>query len=92
MRMRGTSTRHPQVLASEGIPVVPIKGVHGTVDFPLLGIGTWQYNTSVAKDRAGLSSGFCKCKSYERHEAAFCRVASGLQGVVSCSYIGIGSA
>ena len=34
-----------------GIPVVPIKGIHGTVDFPLLGIGTWQYNSTVAKDR-----------------------------------------
>ncbi|CAE7256423.1 unnamed protein product [Symbiodinium sp. CCMP2456] len=32
-----------------GIPVVPIKGIHGTVDFPLLGIGTWQYNSTVAK-------------------------------------------
>mmetsp|Transcript_37247 Transcript_37247/g.69490 ORF Transcript_37247/g.69490 Transcript_37247/m.69490 type:complete len:324 (-) Transcript_37247:95-1066(-) len=33
-----------------GIPVVPIKGVEGVVQFPLLGIGTWQYNDSVAKD------------------------------------------
>ena len=34
----------------QGIPVVPIKGVQGPVDFPLLGIGTWQYNNTVAKD------------------------------------------
>eukprot|EP00913_Durusdinium_trenchii_P029548 g27698.t1 len=30
-------------------PAVTIKGVDGEVQMPLLGIGTWQYNNSVAK-------------------------------------------
>ena len=44
----------------EGIPVVPIKGVSGKVDFPLLGIGTWQYNSSVAKDRSSCFGFVCR--------------------------------
>jgi len=37
-------------LAGASLPAVSIKGVHGAVEMPLLGIGTWQYNNSVAKD------------------------------------------
>jgi diketogulonate reductase-like aldo/keto reductase len=31
------------------VPVVSIKGIQGQVDMPLLGLGTWLYNSSVAE-------------------------------------------
>eukprot|EP00440_Ansanella_granifera_P020046 gb/GFBE01021778.1/.p1 GENE.gb/GFBE01021778.1/~~gb/GFBE01021778.1/.p1 ORF type:complete len:334 (+),score=86.73 gb/GFBE01021778.1/:1-1002(+) len=32
-----------------GIPVVPIRGINGQVDLPMVGLGTWQYNSSVTE-------------------------------------------
>lgn len=41
----------PWALAgASSVPAVTIRGVHGPVQMPLLGIGTWLYNNSVAKD------------------------------------------
>lgn len=34
----------------EHLPSVPIRGVQGQVALPLLGIGTWQYNDTVAEN------------------------------------------
>jgi len=40
-------------LASAGLPAdyptMPMRGVHGNVDMPMYGIGTWQYNDSVSE-------------------------------------------
>lgn len=30
-------------------PTTPMKGVHGNVPMPMIGIGTWQYNSSTAE-------------------------------------------
>jgi len=30
-------------------PVIPMSGVEGQIDMPLVGLGTWQYNSSVAE-------------------------------------------
>merc|ERR1719183_2334823 len=30
-------------------PTIPMPGVEGAVDLPLVGLGTWQYNDSVAE-------------------------------------------
>eukprot|EP00966_Prymnesium_polylepis_P041930 973684-Prymnesium_polylepis.1 len=47
-------------LAAGGLPrdypSVPMRGVLGSVDMPLVGLGTWEYNTSVA--RAAVASAF----------------------------------
>ena len=32
-----------------GYPSTPVRGVNGTVDMPMIGLGTWQYNNSVAQ-------------------------------------------
>merc|ERR1719221_2543086 len=37
-------------------PSVPIRGVDGTIRMPLYGLGTWQYNDTVAK--AAVSAAF----------------------------------
>jgi len=33
----------------ESYPTIPMRGVEGMVDMPLVGLGTWQYNSSVAE-------------------------------------------
>lgn len=40
----------------EGYPSVPINGIHGQVSMPLIGLGTWKYNSTVAA--AAVSSAF----------------------------------
>lgn len=37
-----------QAALPSSVPVVKIQGVKGPVDMPLLGIGTWQYNSALA--------------------------------------------
>ena len=32
----------------KGYPSVPMRGLSGSVDMPLVGLGTWLYNSSVA--------------------------------------------
>lgn len=41
-------------------PVVPIKGVHGVISMPMIGLGTWQLNNTVAAQSvlAAFESGY----------------------------------
>lgn len=38
----------PQKWESRGYPSVPMNGVEGKMEMPLVGLGTWQYNNTVA--------------------------------------------
>mmetsp|Transcript_79799 Transcript_79799/g.258495 ORF Transcript_79799/g.258495 Transcript_79799/m.258495 type:complete len:323 (+) Transcript_79799:77-1045(+) len=40
-----------------GYPSVPMKGVEGEVAMPMIGVGTWQYNTSVAQHTVSTAFG-----------------------------------
>ena len=38
-------------------PTVPMSGVHGPMEMPLIGLGTWQYNSSQAMEAVGTAFG-----------------------------------
>jgi len=39
----------PEKWLPRGYPTIPMSGVEGMMDMPLVGLGTWQYNSSVAE-------------------------------------------
>ena len=44
----GKSVPHPPT-HPPGYPATHMRGLSGVVDMPLIGLGTWQYNSSLAE-------------------------------------------
>lgn len=49
LAISGSIDAAPANWLPHGYPTVPMKGVAGQMDMPLVGLGTWQYNDSVAE-------------------------------------------
>lgn len=45
----GAVVAKPPAWLPRNYPTIPMSGVDGQMDMPLVGLGTWQYNSSVAK-------------------------------------------
>ena len=64
-------------------PTVPMSGVSGPMEMPLVGLGTWQYNTTVAFD--AVNTAFAA--GYRHVDTALgCRLCSCNDRALSCSH------
>lgn len=49
LAMTSSAAAGPPNWLPQDYPSIPMRGVEGQIDMPLVGLGTWQYNSSVAE-------------------------------------------